>query len=243
MSKKIDQIYAGTAGRPADFRFDSKVAEVFADMISRSVPGYGLTLDMIGVIAKHYVTDNSRCYDLGCSLGASTLAIRHNIEAANSKIIAIDNSTAMIEQCRVNLAASNTLAPVDLRVEDILETSFDNASLVTMNFTLQFIDSTERLALLRRIADGMNSAGALVLSEKVALPGSMEQALMTDLHHGFKASMGYSQLEIAQKRQSIENVLIPDTIESHKERLHEAGFSQVHVWFQCFNFISLLAIK
>ncbi|CAH0991498.1 Carboxy-S-adenosyl-L-methionine synthase [Sinobacterium norvegicum] len=243
MTNKIDQIYADTTGRPADFRFDDKVAQVFADMISRSVPGYGLTLDMIGVIAKHYVTNNSHCYDLGCSLGASTLAIRHNIEAVDSTIIAVDNSPAMIEQCRANLESSQSLTPVDLRAEDILATTFDNASLVTMNFTLQFIASEQRLALLSRIADGMNTGGALVLSEKIALPGSMEQALMTDLHHDFKAAMGYSQLEIAQKRQSIENVLIPDTIESHKERLHEAGFSQVHVWFQCFNFISLLAIK
>ncbi len=238
-----DQIYAKKQGRPSDFRFDSKVAQVFADMISRSVPGYDLTLDMIGVIAKHYVTDNSRCYDLGCSLGASTLAIRHNIHTDNNHIIAIDNSAAMIEQCKKNIAQDDSLPSVELKVEDLLTSEFNNASLVTMNFTLQFIAADERPALLRRIADGINSGGAMILSEKIKLTGSMEQALMTDLHHDFKAAMGYSKMEIAQKRQAIENVLIPDTIDTHKERLYDAGFSHVYVWFQCFTFVSLVAIK
>lgn len=238
-----DQIYASQQGRPSDFRFDSKVAQVFADMISRSVPGYDLTLDMIGVIAKHYVTDNTRCYDLGCSLGASTLAIRHNIHTNNNHIIAIDNSAAMIAQCQKNIAQDDSLPSVELKAEDLLTSEFSNASLVIMNFTLQFIAADERPALLRRIADGINSGGAMILSEKIKLTGSMEQELMTDLHHDFKAAMGYSKMEIAQKRQAIENVLIPDTIDTHKERLYDAGFSHVYVWFQCFTFVSLVAIK
>ncbi|ROS01569.1 tRNA (cmo5U34)-methyltransferase [Sinobacterium caligoides] len=243
MTPKTDQIYAAASGRPADFRFDSKVAQVFADMIARSVPGYGLTLDMIGVIAKHYVTDGSQCYDLGCSLGASTLAIRHNIVAKDTHIIGIDNSSAMIDQCRQNIADNPELPTVELRAEDLLDSQFGNASLVTMNFTLQFIAAEQRPSLLKRIADGMNEGGAMILSEKIALTGSMEQEVMTDLHHGFKAAMGYSEMEIAQKRQAIENVLIPDTVDTHKERLHDAGFSHVYLWFQCFNFVSLLAIK
>ncbi|MFQ3323067.1 MAG: tRNA (cmo5U34)-methyltransferase [Pseudomonadales bacterium] len=237
-----DNIYANPRATIASFKFDDKVAAVFADMIARSVPGYGLTLDMIGVIASHYGKPNSHCYDLGCSLGASTLAMRHNV-ADNCKIIAIDNSTAMVEKCRQLVAQDNANAAIDVRCDDICNVAIDNASLVAMNFTLQFIEAGKRADLLEKIYHGLNTGGAFILSEKIIATGSGEQETLTNLHHDFKRAMGYSDLEIAQKRSAIENVLVPSTIASHKENLHAAGFSQVYLWFQCFNFVSLIAIK
>jgi tRNA (cmo5U34)-methyltransferase len=237
-----DNIYANPRATIASFKFDDKVAAVFADMIARSVPGYGLTLDMIGVIASHYGKPNSHCYDLGCSLGASTLAMRHNV-ADNCKIIAIDNSTAMVEKCQQLVAQDNANAAVDVRCDDICNVAIDNASLVAMNFTLQFIEAGKRADLLEKIYHGVNTGGAFILSEKIIATGSGEQETLTNLHHDFKRAMGYSDLEIAQKRSAIENVLVPGTIASHKENLHAAGFSQVYLWFQCFNFVSLIAIK
>ena len=237
-----DNIYASPRASIASFKFDDKVAAVFSDMISRSVPGYGLTLDMIGVIASHYGKPNTQCYDLGCSLGASTLAMRHNV-ADSSKIIAIDNSAAMAEKCQQLIAQDNARPAVDVRCDDICNSDIDNASLVTMNFTLQFIIASKRSALLTKIHNGLNIGGALILSEKIVATGSGEQETLTNLHHDFKRAMGYSDLEIAQKRSAIENVLIPSTIDTHKETLHAAGFSQVYLWFQCFNFVSLIAIK
>jgi tRNA (cmo5U34)-methyltransferase len=237
-----DNIYANPRASIASFKFDDKVASVFADMIARSVPGYGLTLDMIGVIASRYGKSNSQCYDLGCSLGASTLAMRHNV-ADSCKIIAIDNSTAMVEKCQQFVTQDSANAMVDVRCDDICNVAIENASLVAMNFTLQFIEADKRADLLAKIYHGLNTGGAFILSEKIVATDSGAQETLTNLHHDFKRAMGYSDLEIAQKRSAIENVLVPSTIDSHRENLHVAGFSQVYLWFQCFNFVSLIAIK
>ncbi len=238
-----DSLYADERDSVSSFTFDDNVASVFNDMIQRSVPGYRMILEMIGVIAQTFAQPGSQCYDLGCSLGASTLSIRHNAPKGQCNIIAVDNSEAMIAKCRENIASDDSPTPVDIRCQDIQNTRFENASLITMNFTLQFIQTEERTALLKRINDGMLPGGALVLSEKIALADREGQELLTDLHHAFKRLRGYSELEIAQKRSALENVLIPDTVKTHRDRLHKAGFSQVQVWFQCFNFISLIAVK
>jgi tRNA (cmo5U34)-methyltransferase len=237
-----DTLFAKPVAQLGRFRFDHHVAGVFADMISRSVPGYDLTLNMIGVLAAHFATPDSRCYDLGCSLGASTLAMRHHIPAS-CQVIAIDNSPAMIERCQQNILADTASPRVDLVCGDIQRIAIDDASLVTLNFTLQFIPAAQRLGMLQSIHRGLNPGGALILAEKIAMSGDAEQQLFETLHHDFKRTMGYSDLEIAQKRAALDQVLIPDTRDSHKERLHKAGFSEVYTWFQCLNFASWLAIK
>lgn len=240
---KKDQIYASPREQIEAFRFDEKVAEVFPDMIRRSVPGYSMMLDMIGVITAEFVRPATRCYDLGCSLGGATLSIRHNLPDDSCEVIAVDNAAAMVERCRELVAADRATAPVEVRCEDILDTGIDNASLVVMNFTLMFIDPELRLALLQKIFRGLNPGGILVLSEKMKESDAGDQALLTDLYHNFKAAQGYSQLEIAQKRSALENVLIPETLEQHRQRLQQAGFEQVTGWFKCFNFTSLIAKK
>ncbi|PIE41300.1 MAG: carboxy-S-adenosyl-L-methionine synthase CmoA [Gammaproteobacteria bacterium] len=238
-----DRIYAQPRQRLVDFVFDEQVAQVFPDMIRRSVPGYETVIAMLGVFAKEYVTDNSHIYDLGCSLGAASLAIRRQVQASGCRLIAVDNSAAMVKRCRENLEQDQSITSVEVRCEDIQNTLISNASLVALNFTLQFIKPENRLELLTAIYNGLNPGGALVLSEKIVFPEATTQQLQTAWHHSFKRANGYSDLEISQKRQAIENVLIPDTKEQHLERLTAAGFSRVEVWFQCFNFVSLVAIK
>ena len=112
-----------------------------------------------------------------------------------------------------------------------------------MNFTLQFIPLVERKDILAKIYNGLNKGGCLILSEKLAFADIDENEMQIDLHHAFKKSNGYSDLEIAQKRSALENVLIPETKEMHVQRLKETGFIQVFPWFQCFNFSSFIAIK
>ncbi len=238
-----DQIYATPQEAVQGFTFDDKVAAVFGDMISRSVPGYGMILEMIGVITRRYAQPASRCYDLGCSLGASTLSIRHNLPADGCSIIAVDNSAAMVERCREYIAKDDGRAPVQVELADIQTVPVEQASLVVLNFTLQFLSVELREELLARICQGMLPGGALVLSEKIAFEDASEQALLTDLHHGFKRARGYSDMEIAQKRTALENVLVPESFEAHRERLLRAGFTRVTLWFQCFNFVSILAEK
>lgn len=238
-----DQIFAEPLANIAGFKFDQKVVDVFPDMIKRSVPGYATTISMIGDLAQRYAQSNSFCYDLGCSLGAATLAMRHHIRASNCEIIAIDNSEAMIDRCRQVMAADSSELAVDLRCQDLQDSQIEKASVVVLNFTLQFIPKQERSQLIRNIYQGLLPGGVLILSEKVQFENPAHQELMVELHHNFKRANGYSDLEIAQKRSAIENVLIPETLDVHKERLSDAGFSSADVWFQCFNFASLIAIK
>jgi tRNA (cmo5U34)-methyltransferase len=240
---KKDNIYRDPHQSVQQFRFDEHVSAVFSDMIHRSVPGYDLTLEMIGVIAREYGRADSQCYDLGCSLGASTLAIRHNLVGDNCRIIAVDNSPAMIEKCSRNVQQDSARVPVDVVLADVQAVEFDRAAISVMNFTLQFIDENERLPLLTRIAEATLPGGVLVLSEKIKHQDSLEQQVLTDLHHRFKSSRDYSDLEIAQKRTALEDVLVPDTLETHQTRLRAAGFSQAVIWFQCFTFASLIAIR
>lgn len=238
-----DAIYAAPLDAIAAFAFDERVVRVFPDMIRRSVPGYGTIIAMTGVLAERYAQPHSNCYDLGCSLGASTLAMRSQLEGRHCRIIAVDNSPAMLEQCRNLIAADSGTTPVEPVLADIAEVPVTDASVVVLNFTLQFVPQAQREMLLTRIGAGMRRGGVLVLSEKICFDDEHLQQLNTELHHAFKRANGYSELEISQKRSALENVLVPETIAAHQQRLRRAGFSSVDVWFQCFNFASLVAVK
>ncbi len=237
-----DRLFA-TERQPEDFRFDASVARVFPDMIRRSVPGYTTIIPMIEVITEQYAQPGTNCYDLGCSLGASTLAMRHGIANRNCGLIGVDNSSAMLERCQHYIALDDSTLPVTLRCEDILVTELENSSVTTLNFTLQFVPPEQRSELLTRIAEATRPGGVLILSEKICFESANEQSVQTRLHHEFKRANGYSDLEISQKRSAIEQVLIPETLSAHKQRLTNAGFDQILVWYQCFNFVSMLAIK
>ncbi len=240
--KGRDALYSTPLAEQLPFRFDASVADVFQDMISRSVPGYGLTLQMLAVAARRFAQPGSTCVDLGCSLAASTLAMRHHVPEG-VHLLGVDSSPDMIGRARALVAQDRACAPIELRCADILDVSLPPTSLAALNFTLQFVPREKRAGLLARIAQAMLPGGALVLSEKLAFDDPAEQSLLTELHHAFKAQQGYSALEIAQKRNAIENVLVPESLQLHRQRLLDAGFSRVIVWLQCLNFVSLLAIR
>jgi tRNA (cmo5U34)-methyltransferase len=239
-SSSRDRLYAEVKSDIEGFLFDSKVAAVFEDMIRRSVPGYGTAVAMTGVIAARYARDNTNIYDLGCSLGATTASIRQYQQAQHCRIIAVDSSQSMIDSCKGMLDRSDA-GGIQFLCEDIRDIRITNASVVVLNFTLQFIPVDQRLGLLQKIYDGMVAGGILILSEKLAF--DQQQQIFTELHHVFKQANGYSDLEISQKRTALENVLLPETMEQHRQRLLQAGFAAVYCWFQCLNFASLIAMK
>ena len=238
-----DRIYSSPLARVGSFEFDDQVADVFPDMIARSVPGYSSILAMIEQFAAMYVQPESAVYDLGCSLGAATLAMRRRVPA-DCTIHAVDNSPAMIARLKSVLDGNSREAcRVEVHQTDIRDVAIEDASLVVLNLTLQFLSPDDRLTLLQTAAKGMRPGAALVLSEKICFDDARQQSLLTDLHHEFKRSHGYSDLEIAQKRTAIENRLVPEKLDTHVSRLHAAGFATVVPWFQCFNFASILAVK
>jgi len=234
-----DRVFAKALSDVRAFEFNDTVANVFQDMISRSVPGYALLLHMIGLYADIFIQPGSRIYDLGCSLGEATLVIADRAGDIDCEIIAVDNSAAMISKCE-QLQASKKIR---WRCEDIRQTEISNASMVVLNLTLQFLPPEERLALLHKIQQGLNPGGILVLSEKVVFDDAKESERMVQLYQGFKKTMGYSDLEISQKRNALENVLIPDSETQHLQRLNDARFDEIYQCFRSFNFISYLAIK
>ncbi|MCP4322665.1 MAG: carboxy-S-adenosyl-L-methionine synthase CmoA [Alteromonadales bacterium] len=238
-----DLIYSQAHKQVKNFTFDAQVVEVFPDMISRSVPGYNTIIDTIGRLSHKFVKKNSNIYDLGCSLGAATLAMRKGITAKNCQIIGVDNSTDMVKRCKMHVDAFKGDTPVTIIEGNIQDINIENASMVVLNFTLQFIEKSHRQALLNKIAKGLKPGGLLVLSEKITSQDPVTDQVLIDLHHNFKRDNGYSELEVAQKRSALEKVMLTDSVEKHKERFAQAGFGHSSLWFQCFNFTSFIAIK
>lgn len=234
-----DRVFAKPLSDVKAFEFNEDVTRVFQDMITRSVPGYELLLQMIALYAGVFVRDKSNIYDLGCSLGEVSRLIAEQTRKLDCAIIAVDNSPSMIRKCQQFGDSGN----IDWRCDDIQNIEISNASMVVLNLTLLFIDRDQRQSLITGIARGLNEGGVLVLSEKVVLDPELENQRMVQLHQAFKKMQGYSDLEISQKRTALENVLLPDSQAMHQQRLKQAGFSEVYQCFRCFNFVSYLAIK
>lgn len=239
---KQDKLFAEPQ-QIVDFAFDDAVADVFPDMIRRSVPGYEAVITLLGALAQHYAQNNSTIYDLGSSLGAATLAIHRQTRSLAIQHICVDNSVAMVKRCQARLARHMPEADLSVICEDIADTPIHNASVVVINFTLQFLSPERRLALLQKVYQGLLPGGALILSEKIIFKDHTENQLQIDWHHTFKRANGYTDMEISQKRAALENVLLPETQEDHQQRLQKAGFSQSYQWFQAFNFSSFIALK
>jgi len=250
-----DRVFA-TERLPTAFAFDDQVASVFEDMINRSVPGYSTIISMIGVLAERYCGAGSTIYDLGASLGGASFAVAQQLPHDDYRIIAIDNSEAMTSRLSTKLAALGEIGSddsggsgdketcrIECRHEDLRDSKIEDASMVILNFTLQFIEPAARETLMRKIYGGMRPGGLLIISEKIQFPDPALNELFIDLYHRFKETQGYSKLEISQKRAALENVLIPETLAAHRERLNSAGFHSVDTWFQCFNFASMVAFK
>lgn len=241
MSQK-DTIYLHE-DRISAFVFDERVAGVFNDMINRSVPGYSTIISMIGTLAERYAQPGSNCYDLGCSLGAASFSMRQQVKAEACRIIAIDNSRPMLNRFQEVLQQHDQGIPVELICGNIQDVAIENASVVVLNFTLQFIPPAQRAELVQRIYQGLRPGGMLILSEKIHFADAGLNQLFIDLHHRFKEQNGYTQMEISRKRAAIENVLVPETLDVHEARINSCGFSSFAVWFQCFNFASMVAVK
>ncbi len=235
-----DQVFAKPLSQVKAFEFNEDVARVFRDMISRSVPGYELLLHLIGLYANIFVQQASNIYDLGCSLGEVTQIVAETTSDIDCAIFAVDNSSAMIKKCQQRHAKT---ANIEWQCRDIQEVEIRNASLVILNLTLQFIEQEKRQAMINKIYQGLNPGGVLVLSEKVLFDENLENERMVQLYQAFKKTQGYSELEISQKRTALENVLVSDQESVHRQRLIEAGFSEIYQNFRAFNFVSYLAIK
>ncbi len=248
--QKKDHLYSGELENVQPFAFDDSVAEVFADMIKRSVPGYLSLLEDISRllqvhVASHHYAEPPKIIDMGCSLGAMLQILSSRLTGLPVNLIGVDNSAAMLAQAaELWPSGRNYVGWVeeDLQNYNPLELGF-SADVVIMNFTLQFIPLEQRKALIDKIYQSLAPNGIFILSEKIAFDNPQHQNLIADTYHQFKQDQGYSELEVSQKRQALENVLIPETKDQHEQRFSEAGFKTVSLWQQRLNFASWFMVK
>ena len=222
------------------FEFDDAVAQVFPDMVRRSVPGYRELVDLIGLLARRLAQPGTCCYDLGCSRGAVTRSILRQVDP-RVRIVAVDKAPAMIAGLQARLADVPGAERVETRCADLCDLPVAEASVLVLNLTLQFIAPELRLELLRRLRAGLVPGGVLILAEKIQVAPGAGGHLLTALHEDFKRAQGYSELAISRKRAALEQVLVPDTIETHEQRLLAAGFAGHTRWYQSLNFVAWVA--
>ena len=243
MSTKRDSIYDEPISTVEDFKFDTQVAEVFDDMVTRSVPLYKDVQRATAALASRLAQPNTTVYDLGCSTGTSLVELCQVINDESIKFVGVDNSEAMLEQCKEKLTRLGLSRRVNLYCEDIANFAPKNASVVVLNYTLQFLAPESREAVVCEIHKHLLPGGALLLSEKVHHKDSRLQSALTELYYDFKRENGYSELEISQKREALENVLITYTAEENAELLKRCGFKNVEQYLKWYTFVSLVALK
>ncbi len=237
-----DDIYADSQG-PSPFEFNERVAAVFDDMIGRSVPGYRELIERLAQLCRYFYQPDSRIYDLGCSTGNLGLALCREMAGAPFRMVAVDSSRPMLDRYRERLPEGAYGEAMELVCGDVREQPLHDASVVVITLTLQFLPLADRDALLARVCRGLLPGGVLLLTEKVRQADPALENLQQEFYYRFKRERGYSELEISQKREALENVLIPETIDAHQQRLARAGFRSCDLWFKWFNFASLLARK
>jgi tRNA (cmo5U34)-methyltransferase len=221
-----------------DFAFDARVAAVFPDMIRRSVPAYETVVALTGLLAARHLGHAGRCYDLGCSLGASARAVLRCATVPDIAVFAIDSSAPMLARARALNADEPRIHWIEA---DIRTAEIAAADVVLMNYTLQFVPIEDRLPLLSRIRAGMRATGILLIAEKIRLDTPQLNSFHESLHEDWKRANGYTDAEIDAKRASLERTLLTETLAAHLERLAQAGFSRSDVWFRCLNWAAFAA--
>jgi tRNA (cmo5U34)-methyltransferase len=238
-----DEIYQAPKDPVGPFEFDGQVARVFDDMVDRSIPYYREIIRRQAQLIEGYYQPETVILDLGCSNGNLSLEICRRMGDASFRIVAVDNSAPMLKVFEERLAATPCAQRVTLRCEDIARTAIENASVVVLNFTLQFLPPDRRSDLLAGIYKGMTRDGILLFSEKITHSHPSMAKLQQKLYYTFKRENGYSELEISQKREALDKVLIPETVEQHQQRLRQVGFGAIDLWQKWFNFAAWIAIK
>lgn len=242
-NEKLDQVFKDEIMKVSDFKFGTTVVNVFDDMVSRSVPFYNETQRMLAEIAADHVKEGSFVYDLGCSTGTTLIGLDQLIPS-DIRFIGIDESQEMLDKCDMKLKEAGFVRPYDLVTGDLHQKlPISNASVVILCLTLQFVRPLYRERLLKNIYDGLNPGGVLLLVEKVLTESSVFNRDFIKYYYNYKRRNHYSELEISQKREALENVLIPYKLSENMLLLKEAGFADCEIFFKWYNFSGMIAHK
>lgn len=227
----------------ADFRFTEEVAEVFDDMLARSIPNYQQVIEMSALLLDRLLAPGDRLYDYGCSTGNTLLHLARRLTTRDLRLIGVDNSPAMIAKARRKAAGYAPGAQIEFIEADISTFPCAEAGAIMLNYTLQFLRPLIRPQFATRLHRALRPGGLVLISEKIISHDPELNRHFIDFYLDFKRARGYSEIEISQKREALENVLIPFSLKENRQLLEDAGFKRVETFFQWFNFASLVAIK
>lgn len=242
MENKKDEVFKKRLQVIEDFKFNDIVAEAFDDMVTRSIPFYDEIHKIVVDLSRFLYLDGKRVYDLGCSTG-TTISILSKFLSEQGifpHYVGIDSSESMLKKARVKLDSVTNLELICSKIQEI---EFKESALIVMNYTLQFIPQDDRLGILKKMAESLQDNGMLLLAEKISCESDRVHNLVTDLYYDFKRRNGYSELEISQKREALENVMIPISMNEQISMLKDAGFSRAEMIFRFYNFALYLAVK
>lgn len=238
-----DNIFKEPIAKLTDFKFDNAVVKVFDDMVVRSVPFYLEIQRMITEISALYVQPGTSLYDLGCSTGTTFISLNNFLDPS-IQFVGIDESQEMLQNCEKNLTESGFTRPFMLISADLnKQIEIQNASVIILCLTLQFVRPINRLNLLKSIYNQINPGGCVILIEKVICECSDFNRQFIKYYYDFKRRNNYDEIEIAQKREALENVLIPYKLSEDIQMLVDAGFSSCETFFKWYNFAGIVALK
>jgi tRNA (cmo5U34)-methyltransferase len=241
--ENLDSVFSEEIKKPSDFKFGATVANAFDDMVERSVPFYNEIQRMIIELAIEHAMPNTNIVDLGCSTGTTMVGLNAFVEE-NIKFIGVDDSAEMLKKCGVKLKQEDFKRDYELILADLHEeVNVENASVVILCLTLQFVRPLYREKLIKKIFDGLVSGGVLIISEKILAEDSLFNRNFIKYYYDYKRRNHYSEMEISQKREALENVLIPYKLSENLKMLREAGFSHTETFFKWYNFSGFIAIK
>jgi tRNA (cmo5U34)-methyltransferase len=226
-----------------DFVFNERVVEVFDDMLDRSIPFYRQVIAVSAQLLDRFLDPGATVYDLGCATGTTLLEFSRLLEHKELHFVGVDNSAPMLDKARLKSELYSKQKSFSFLHEDITTFEHADAGAIILNYTMQFIRPLQRERFLERLFKNLRPGGILIISEKVITNDKRLNREYIELYHQFKKSRGYSELEIAKKREALENVLIPFSIDENKTMLKSCGFQSVETYFQWFNFVSLIAVK
>jgi len=238
-----DEVFKGEIEKASDFKFGANVAKVFDDMVNRSVPYYGEMQRMIAELAADHAKKNSYVYDLGCSTGTTMIGMDTMVDQ-DIVFVGVDDSQEMLDKCKSKLMEIGFSRDYELSCTDLGKgVKIENASVVVLCLTLQFVRPIYRERLLQDIYAGLNSGGVLILVEKILAEESNFNRDFIKYYYDYKRRNHYSELEISQKREALENVLVPYKLSENITLLRDKGFNHCEVFFKWYNFAGLIATK
>ena len=239
----VDRVFAEPVRRASDFKFDGRTASVFDDMLGRSVPFYDEIQRMTCELAADFAVPGTNLYDLGCSTGTTLAALEPYVDPT-VRFVGVDSSPEMLTKARQKLDGIPSTRQRDLVQADLHELrDVENASVVVLTLTLQFVRPLHRERLIRTVFEGTTDQGCLILVEKLTESDTLFNRLFIKYYYDMKRRHGYSELEISQKREALENVLIPYHLEENRDLLLGAGYTKFQMFFRWYNFAGMIAVK